>query len=79
MSDAQKERYKLDLSDSNISFKNMISFFNEHSDRIKEEVDNPDFEALFDKRFKAEVVCFDNFWILQCISKTLNEMLCSIC
>ena len=41
---------------------NIISFFNEHSDRIKEEVDNPDFEALFNKRFKAEVVCFDNFW-----------------
>jgi len=27
MSDAEKEQYKLALSDSNISFKNLISFF----------------------------------------------------
>ena len=62
MSDAQKEQYYQDKANATISIKNTISFFNEHSDRIKKEFDNPDFETLFDKRFRAKITCFDNFW-----------------
>ena len=62
MSDAQKEQYYRDKVDNDISIKNIISFFNEHSDRIEKEIGNPDFEALFDKRWRMKITCFDNFW-----------------
>ena len=62
MSDAQKEQYYQDKANDAISIENTISFFNEHSDRIKKEFGNPDFEALFDKRFRMKITCFDNFW-----------------
>lgn len=62
MSDAQKEQYYQDKANAAISIENTISFFNEHSDRIKKEFGNPDFEALFDKRFRMKITCFDNFW-----------------
>ena len=59
MSDAQKEQY---CRDEIISLENITSFFNKYSDRIKEEIDKPDFEVLFDKRIKMKITCFDNFW-----------------
>lgn len=62
MSDTQKEQYYRDKADATISIENTISFFNEYSDRIKEEFDNPDFKALFYKRFRMKITCFDNFW-----------------
>lgn len=62
MSDTQKEQYYRDKTDATISIENTISFFNEYSDRIEEEFGNPDFEALFDKRFRMKITCFDNFW-----------------
>ena len=62
MSDAQKEQYYRDKVDNDISIENTISFFNEHSDRIKEEIGNPDFETLFDKRLDMKITCFDDFW-----------------
>ena len=62
MSDAQKKQYCRDKVDNDISIENIISFFNEHSDRIEEEFGNPDFEALFDKRFRMKITSFDNFW-----------------
>ena len=62
MSDTQKEQYYRDKADTTISIKNTISFFNEYSDRIEEEFGNPDFEALFDKRFRMKITSFDNFW-----------------
>lgn len=62
MSDAQKEQYYRDKVDNDISIKNIISFFNEYSDRIEKEIGNPDFEALFEKRWRMKITCFDNFW-----------------
>lgn len=62
MSDAQKKQYYRDKVDNDISIENIISFFNEHSDRIEKEFGNPDFETLFDKRFRMKITCFDNFW-----------------
>ena len=62
MSDTQKEQYYRDKANADISIENTISFFNEHSDRIEKEFGNPDFEALFDKRFRMKITCFDNFW-----------------
>ena len=59
MSDAQKKQY---CQDEIISLENITSFFNEHSGRIKEEINKPDFEALFDERIKMKITCFDNFW-----------------
>ena len=59
MSDAQKEQY---YRDEIISLENITSFFNKYSDRIKEEIDKPDFEALFDKKIRMKITCFDNFW-----------------
>jgi hypothetical protein len=57
-----EEQYYQDKANDTISIKNTISFFNEHSDRIEKEFDNPDFEALFDKRWRMKITCFDNFW-----------------
>jgi hypothetical protein len=57
-----KEQYYQDKVNDVISIKNTVSFFNKHSDRIKEEFGNPDFEALFDKRLDMKIICFDNFW-----------------
>ncbi|BBG58026.1 hypothetical protein [uncultured phage] len=57
-----KEQYYQDKANAAISIKNTISFFNEYSDRIEEEFGNPDFEALFDKRFRMKITSFDNFW-----------------
>lgn len=62
MPDTQKEQYYRDKADATISIENTISFFNEYSDRIEKEFDNPDFEALFDKRFRMKITSFDNFW-----------------
>ena len=62
MSDAQKEQYYQDKANAAISVENTISFFKEHSDRIEKEFDNLGFEALFDKRFRMKITCFDNFW-----------------
>jgi hypothetical protein len=62
MSDAQKEQYYQDEANNAISVKNIISFSHEHSDKIKKEFGNPDFEALFDKRLRMKITCFDNFW-----------------
>lgn len=57
-----EEQYCQDKVNDVISIKNTISFFNKHSDRIEKELGNPDFEALFDKRFRMKITCFDNFW-----------------
>lgn len=38
MSDAQKEQYYQDKANAAISIENTISFFNEHSDRIKKRI-----------------------------------------
>ena len=62
LSDAQKEQYYQDKVNDDISIENIISFFNEHSDRIEKELGNPDFEALFNKRWRMKITCFDNFW-----------------
>ena len=62
MSDAQKKQCYQDEVDNDISIKNIISFFNEHSDRIKKEIDNPNFQDLFNKRLDMKITCFDNFW-----------------
>jgi hypothetical protein len=62
MSDAQKEQYYQDEANNAISLENIISFVHEYSDRIKKEIDNPNFEALFDKRLDMKIICFDNFW-----------------
>ena len=57
-----KKQYYQDKVNDAISIKNTVSFFNKHSDRIKEKFGNPDFEALFDKRLDMKIICFDNFW-----------------
>ena len=62
LSDAQKEEYYRNKVDNDISIENIISFLNEHSDRIEKEIDNPNFQDLFDKRFRMKIICFDNFW-----------------
>ena len=62
MSDAQKEQYYRDKVDNDISIENIISFLNEHSDRIKKEIDNPNFQDLFNKKLDMKITCFDNFW-----------------
>jgi len=62
MSDAQKKQCYRDEVDNDISIENIISFFNEHPDRIKKEIDNPNFQDLFDKRLDMKITCFDNFW-----------------
>ena len=62
MSDAQKEQYYQNKVDNDISIENIISFFNEHSNRIEKEIDNSNFQDLFDKRFRMKIICFDNFW-----------------
>ena len=62
MSDAQKKQYCRDEPNDAISIENTISFLHEHSDRIIEELDNPDFHDLFNKRLNMKIICFDNFW-----------------
>lgn len=62
MSDAQKKQCYRDEVDNDISIENIISFFNEHPDRIKKEIDNPNFQDLFNKRLDMKITCFDNFW-----------------
>ena len=62
MSDAQKKQCYRDEVDNDISIENIISFFNEHSDRIKKEIDNPNFQDLFNKRLDMKITSFDNFW-----------------
>jgi len=62
MSNAQKEQYYQDEANNAISVENIISFFNKHSDRIKKEIDNPNFQNLFDRRLEMKITCFDNFW-----------------
>ena len=62
MSDAQKEQYYRDKVDNDISIENIISFLNEHSDKIKKEIDNPNFQDLFNKKLDMKITCFDNFW-----------------
>lgn len=62
MSDTQKEQYYRDKADATISIENIISFFNEHPDRIKKEIDNPNFQDLFNKRLGMKITYFDNFW-----------------
>ena len=62
MSDAQKKQCYRDEVDNDTSIENIISFFNEHPDRIKKEIDNPNFQDLFNKRLDMKITCFDNFW-----------------
>ncbi len=62
ISDTRKKQYYQNKANIAISIKNIISFFNEHSDRIEKEIDNPNFQDLFDKRIKMTITCFDNFW-----------------
>lgn len=62
MSDAQKEQYYQDEANNAISVENIISFLHEYSDRIKKEIDNPNFQDLFDRRLEMKITCFDNFW-----------------
>jgi hypothetical protein len=66
MSDAEEEQYYeqcyQDEVNNAISVKNIISFSREHSDRIKKEIDNPNFQDLFDRRLEMKITCFDNFW-----------------
>jgi hypothetical protein len=66
MSDAEEEQcYEQchqDEANNAISVENIISFSHEHSDRIKKEIDNPNFQDLFDRRLEMKITCFDNFW-----------------
>lgn len=62
MSDAQREQYYRDKGNSAIgkirTLENIIYLFHKHS----EEFGNPGFEALFGKKFRMKINCFDNFW-----------------
>ena len=60
MSDIEKEQYH--IKNIVISLENITHFLNEHSDRIKKEIDNPDFQDLFNKRLDMKITCFANFW-----------------
>jgi conjugal transfer/entry exclusion protein len=62
MSDAQKEQYYQDEANNAISVENIISFLHEYFDRIKKEIDNPNFQDLFNRRLEMKITCFDNFW-----------------
>ena len=60
MSDIEKEQYH--IKNIIISLENIAHFLNEHSDRIKKEIDNPNFQDLFNKRLDMKITCFANFW-----------------
>ena len=60
MSDIEKEQYH--IKNIVISLENITHFLNEHSDRIKKEIDNPNFQDLFNKRLDMKITSFDNFW-----------------
>jgi conjugal transfer/entry exclusion protein len=62
MSDTQKEQYYQDEANNAISVENIISFLHEYFDRIKKEIDNPNFQDLFNRRLEMKITCFDNFW-----------------
>jgi hypothetical protein len=62
MSDAQKEQYHQDEANNAISVENIISFLHKYSDRINKEIDNPNFQDLFNRRLEMKIICFDNFW-----------------
>ena len=63
MSDADINRLLYqDEANNAISLENIISFVHEYSDRIKKEINNPNFQDLFDRRLEMKITCFDNFW-----------------